>query len=194
MDFAKTINSEELNQLPLGAFEGNIHLISNYDDFYENLPDIKQAKIFGFDTETKPSFKKGVTNSVSLLQLATAEDVYLFRLNDVGLPKEVIKILSNPRVIKVGAAIHDDIKSLQELSPFTPAGFIDLQDEVRKLEFECFSLKKMAAITLGFRISKSQQLSNWDAEVLTPQQQLYAATDAWVSLMIYRQLLQNKQN
>ena len=161
MEFAKTIDSIELNQLPLKAFSGNIHLIENFDDYFNVLPELRRIRAFGFDTETRPSFKKGVINTVSLLQLATATDVYLFRLNEIGLPGDIREIFEDPGIIKVGAAIHDDIKSLKGLSNFHHSGFIDLQDEVKKLDFECFSLKKLTAIILGFRISKSQQLSNF---------------------------------
>ena len=194
MEFAKTIDSIELNLLPLKAFSGRIHLISNFEDYFRVIPELMRVRAFGFDTETKPSFKKGVSNTVSLLQLGTKNDVYLFRLNDIGLPKEICDIFENPAVIKVGAAIHDDIKSLKGLSDFNQAGFVDLQDVVRKLEFECFSLKKLTAIFLGFRISKSQQLSNWESEILTPQQQVYAATDAWVSLLVHLEILRNQEN
>lgn len=188
MEFAKHIDSAELNDLPLRAFEGTVHLISTFEEYQNILPELRRVSLFGFDTETRPSFKKGVSHPVSLLQLSTDDTAYLFRLNKIGLPAGIVSIFSNPNIIKVGAAIHDDLKSLKNLHKFKPAGFIDLQDEVRKLAFESFSLKKMAGIVLGFRISKSQQLSNWDAESLTEPQLVYAATDAWVSLQVFKRI------
>ena len=122
------------------------------------------------------------------MQLSTEKEAFLFRLNKIGLPAELCSILADPNIVKVGAAIRDDIKSLISISSFDATGFIDLQDEVRKIGFESFSLRKMAAIVLGFRISKSQQLTNWDADELTRQQLVYAATDAWVSLLVCKGL------
>ena len=189
MEIAKSIESSVLNELPLKAYDGEITLVADTETFHQAIAELRQCKVLGFDTETRPSFKKGVVNQVSLLQLATRYRVYLFRLNKIGLPDELIKILSNQSVVKAGLAIHDDLKSLIDLKKFKPKGFVDIQDMVRKLEFENFSLKKITAIVLGFRISKSQQLSNWDADLLTEPQQLYAATDAWVSLKVYEKLL-----
>lgn len=191
MEFAKSIESSDLNELPLQAYDGQITLVSDYSSFLEVVTELNRCKMMGFDTETRPSFKKGVSHSVSLLQIATEEQVYLIRLNNIGLPDEIIRIFSDPGIIKVGLAIHDDLKSLRDLRNFVPGGFVDLQNEVRKLGFENFSLKKITAIVLGFRISKSQQLSNWDADILTDAQLTYAATDAWVSLKIYQKLLRN---
>ncbi len=193
MEYVKKIEGEVLNQLPLRFFEGPVNLISDLKDLNNALPRLFQAKEFGFDTETRPSFKKGVKHQVALLQLATSEEVYLFRLNKIGLPDELIDLLADKSKIKVGAAIRDDIKSLAELKSFEQSGFVDLQEMVKKLGFESFSLKKMTAIVLGFRISKSQQLSNWEAEELTPKQITYAATDAWVSLKVYQSLLNNRR-
>jgi len=191
MEFIKRIDNAEVNEMPLRFFEGEIHLVSNINEYQKIIPKLLKSKMLGFDTETRPSFKKGVHNRVALLQLSTEKEAFLFRLNKIGLPKELCDILANPDITKVGAAIRDDIKSLKSISPFNASGFFDLQDEVRKLGFESFSLKKMAAIVLGFRISKSQQLSNWDADVLTKPQLVYAATDAWVSLMICEGLRNN---
>lgn len=188
MSFAKSIANEELRELPLKSYEGPIHLVSDLSELREVIPVIRQKTILGFDTETRPSFKKGVYHPVSLMQIATDEKVYLFRLNAIGLPDELIGLLTDPDLVKAGLAIHDDLNSLTRLRSFRPGGFVDIQDEVRKLGFENFSLKKIAAIVLGFRISKSQQLSNWDADSLTTAQMTYAATDAWVSLHIYQKL------
>jgi len=191
MEFTKRIDNAEVNEMPLQFFQGDIHLVSTISEYQKIIPKILKNNELGFDTETRPSFKKGANNKVALLQLSTEKEAFLFRLNKIGLPNELCKILSDPKIIKVGAAIRDDIKSLISINSFNANGFIDLQDEVRKLGFESFSLKKLTAIVLGFRISKSQQLSNWDADELTHQQLIYAATDAWVSLKVHRGLRNN---
>jgi ribonuclease D len=115
----------------------------------------------------------------------------LFRVNKIGVPPQILKILSNPRIVKPGVAIRDDVKGLQAISMFKPRGFIELQDHAKEMGIQNFSLKKLAAIVLGFRISKSQQLSNWEAPTLTDAQKIYAATDAWAALEIYKTLFNN---
>jgi ribonuclease D len=149
---------------------------------------LQKFPVIGFDTETKPSFKKGDNHQVALLQLSTDERAFLIRVQKVGLPNELRALFSNPLVLKSGVAIRDDLKGLQKIRPFKPAGFIELQDIAKRLGINDFSLKKLCAITLGFRISKSQQLTNWESEQLTDQQMVYAATDAWASLKIFQKL------
>ena len=194
MAFEKTIERDALNELPLKVFKGPIHLVDSYKQLKPLLPKLTSLSYLGFDTETRPSFKKGRNNKVSLLQLATPTESFLFRINKTGLPLEIREILSNPDVLKVGAAIRDDIKTLQAIESFEPQGFIDLQSIVGEYGIEVLSLKKLSAIVCGFRISKSQQLSNWEADDLTEAQQKYAATDAWVSILIYNKLLSAKNN
>jgi len=194
MSFEKTIDKEAVNELPLEVFNGPIHLIDSIDQLNTVIPKLAIPSCIGFDTETRPSFKKGRINKVSLLQLSTSREAFLFRINKIGLPKEIRKILSNPEILKVGAAIRDDIKSLQGVKPFQPQGFIDLQSIVGDYGIEDLSLKKLTAIVLKFRISKSQQLSNWEADELTEAQQKYAATDAWVSVKIFNGLQSVKIN
>lgn len=160
-------------------------LIDTLDKFYSSLTALKQASVLGFDTETKPSFKKGRKNKVSLLQLADDHNAWLFRLNTIGLPDELAAILSDPDIIKVGVAIHDDIKALRQIKAFEPGGFTDLQNIVAGHGIKQLGLRKLSAIVLGFSISKSQQVSNWEAQALTWPQQLYAATDAWVCRRIF---------
>ncbi|MGV8096666.1 MAG: 3'-5' exonuclease [Mangrovibacterium sp.] len=123
-----------------------------------------------------------------MLQLSTGKKAFLFRINKIGLPQPLKKILSNPEILKVGVAIHDDIKGLQRISSFRPAGFIELQQEVKDYGINDFSLKKIAGIVLGVRISKSQRLSNWESDELTEAQRCYAATDAWISFQILHSL------
>lgn len=185
----KCISNDELAELPLSSFEGIIHVIEQPEDVEFACEYLGRQTIIGFDTETRPAFKKGQVYPVSLLQLSTSDQAFLFRINKIGLPIGLIKILSSPKILKMGVAIRDDIKILQRIVPFKPGGFIELQDLVKNYGIENFSLKKLSAIILGFRISKSARLSNWDAPELTEQQLIYGATDAWVSCEIYKQLL-----
>lgn len=185
----KSISDEELSALPLSSFQGTIFMIERIEDVNRALEYLKNQSVLGFDTETKPSFSKGQNNPVSLLQLSTSDKAFLFRINQIGLPSGLVKILASPKILKVGVAIRDDIKILQRISHFKPAGFIELQQMVEDYGIVNFSLKKLSAIVLGFRISKSQRLTNWDANVLTEPQQIYAATDAWVAYEIYLRLL-----
>ncbi len=185
----KSISNDELAELPLSSFEGVIHLIEQPEDLESVLEYLGQQTILGFDTETRPAFKKGQIYPVSLLQLSTSDQAFLIRINKIGLPAGLIKILASPKILKIGVAIRDDIKILQRIVPFKPAGFIELQDLVKVYGIENFSLKKLSAIVLGFRISKSARLTNWDAPELSEQQMIYGATDAWVSCEIYKQLL-----
>lgn len=186
----KSISKEELNELPVEAFNGEIIVVDFEHDVKKILPYLAKQKILGFDTETRPNFKKGEKHEVALLQLSTHKSAFLFRLNKMGLPKELVTILSDPEIIKVGVAINDDIKDLQRRSKFIPAGFVEIQEKVKDFEIENFGLKKLSGLLLGFRISKAQQTSNWEAERLTEAQIKYAATDAWVSLEIYNRLLE----
>ena len=183
--FKESITKEELTDLPLRWFKGEIAVIDDQRKLNGALDFLSRQRVIGFDTETKPAFKKGVINKVALLQLSTNDKAYLFRLNQMGLPKEICKILANKNIIKPGVAIRDDIKGLQELHSFQPRGFVELQDTAKDLGIQNFSLKKLTAIACGFRISKGQQLSNWEAIDLTKKQMIYAATDAWTALKIY---------
>ena len=186
----KSISKEELNELPLESFNGEIVVVDYESDLKKILPFLKKQKILGFDTETRPTFKKGALNEVALLQLSTEKTAFIFRLNKMGLPAELVSILANPEIIKVGVAIGDDIKDLKKRSKFVAAGFVEIQEKVKDFEIENFGLKKLSGLLLGFRISKAQQTSNWEAEKLTEAQINYAATDAWVSLKIYNRLLE----
>lgn len=187
MIFKANINEEEMQSLPLYSYEGEVVVIDSIETYNQIKPELFLDNVLGFDTETKPCFKKGIANitPVSLLQLSNASKTYLFRLNKLPLQKEIIRILASPAYIKVGVSIRDDIKSLKKLHNFAPAGFIDLQEMVKQYGITDMSLKKLAAITLGLRISKAQQLSNWAADELNEKQIRYAATDSWLSREIY---------
>lgn len=180
-----SIQKEEIEELPLGKFTGEIAVIENPEDLFTVAEELQRESVIGFDTETKPAFKKGERNEVALLQLSTNNKAYLIRLNKTGLTTEMLNVLTNPNVKKVGVAIRDDIKALQRLSNFKPAGFIEIQDLAKDAGLESFSLKKLAALVMKIRVSKRQRLSNWEAESYTLGQQDYAATDAWAGLLIY---------
>lgn len=182
------IDKEELAVLPLIQFEGKITLVESKEDYLMAIEYLAKQKILGFDTETKPAFKKGVVYEVALLQLATKDRAFLFRLNKIGFPNGLKSILENPAIEKIGVAIRDDIKGLQKLNNFKPGGFVELQDRVKDYGIQDFSLKKLSAIVLGYRISKAQRVTNWEALELSDAQQIYAATDAWISHRIYESL------
>ena len=189
MNFFKSkITKEEVNALPLDAFKGNIHIIDNRKQLKTIIPKLKKHKILGFDTETRPVFQKNVFRKVALLQLATDKEAYLFRLNKIGLSGELAALLSDPNIIKTGVALHDDLKELRMRREFEPYGFVELQTYVSKFGIEDAGLRKLAANILGFRISKAEQLSNWERTILNTKQKIYAATDAWVGYLIYSRL------
>lgn len=188
MMFKESITDKELIKLPLKWFRGDIYVIDRMKDVDDVAEFLSMQQVIGFDTETRPSFKKGVVNKVALLQLSTLNEAFLIRINKIGLPKSLQKVLAAPGIIKPGVAIRDDLKGLQEYADFAPHGFVELQDYAKDLGIHDFSLKKMTAIVMGFRISKSQQLSNWEADVLSDAQKKYAATDAWAALQIYQNL------
>ncbi|HAM98419.1 MAG TPA: 3'-5' exonuclease [Marinilabiliales bacterium] len=186
----KCISKEELNELPVQGFDGEIIVMDFARDVKKIAPFLKKQKVLGFDTETKPNFAKGKKNQVALLQLATEKSAFIFRINKMGLPPELMEVLSDPKIVKVGVAIKDDIKALKNIHSFEPSGFVEIQEKVKDFQIESFSLKKLSGLLLGFRISKAQQTSNWEADQLTEAQIKYAATDAWVSLGIYNRLLE----
>ncbi|MBE5033838.1 3'-5' exonuclease [Gallalistipes aquisgranensis] len=190
--FQANISNEELAALPLAQFPGRITVVDREEMLAEACAELMGRRAIGFDTETRPSFTSGISNKVALLQLSTPDHCFLFRLCKLRLDKALIRVLESPDVLKIGAAVRDDIKGMQKLRHYRPAGFIDLQSIVENYGIAEKSVRKMAAVTLGIRISKAQRLSNWEASTLTPAQQLYAATDAWVSLEIYRKLLSFK--
>jgi ribonuclease D len=186
--FRENITGEEIKELNLKWFEGEIVVIDTFKEFRRIIPQLMNSEILGFDTETRPSFKKGRKNKVSLIQLANNEIACLFRINRIGIPDEMVSLLSDPAIIKVGVAIHDDIKFLKGVRRFDPKGFIDLQGLVKNFGIQSSGLKKLAAIILGFRISKRQQVTDWEAPELSEAQMIYAATDAWVCHQIYNKL------
>lgn len=194
LELPEVIEKEQINELPKICFDGEITLVEDPADVHDAVLYLSQSDVIGFDTETKPSFKKGKSNqhSVALLQLSSSDRVFLFRLNKIGLTPDLANLLSDNNIIKAGAAIHDDIKALKLLYPFVEGGFIDVQDQAADLGIEVRSLRKLTAMLFNRRLSKAQRLSNWEADNLTNAQALYAGTDAWISLMIYIELLKYK--
>lgn len=165
-------------------FEGRIVVVDTMEALVRACAEIAKHKVVGFDTETRPSFTAGITNKVALMQLSADGACYLIRLNRLPLDKALLAILQNPAIQKVGVAVQNDIQRLGELRRFKAAGFVDLQSVVGQFGIEDRSLRKLSGIVLGKKVSKAQRLSNWEAHTLTPQQQLYAATDAWVCVQI----------
>lgn len=189
MAFIESISNEDVAALPAVQYEGDIVVVDTPQSLSDACQHLAQQSIIGFDTETRPSFTAGVVNKVALLQLYGGGKCFLIRLNRVQISKALTDILHNPDILKIGAAVKNDIAGLNKLRHFTAGGFIDLQDIVEKYNIKDKSLRKISGIVLGRKVSKAQRLSNWEAKLLTPQQQLYAATDAWVCVEIYKELL-----
>ncbi len=186
--FQSEISKEELGILDLIQFEGPICVIDSKVSFEREIKQISSHSVLGFDTETRPSFKKGKVYPTSLIQLSTADQAWLIRLGRLKYPRGLIELLSREDILKIGLGLNDDLRRLRSDFKFEPRGFLDLQQYVEAFHIEEKGLKKLSGIVLGHRISKSQQVSNWDADMLTEAQLRYAATDAWVCLMIYNRL------
>lgn len=191
--YKENITNEELGELPLGRFEGEIVVVTDEAAAEDACVFLASQKIIGFDTETRPSFTKGVTNKMALLQLSAEERAFLFRLNRMALAKPILRLMEDENVLKIGAAIRDDIRGLQKFRRFTPRGFVDLQTIAPDYGIAEKSLRKLAGIIMGVKISKAQRLSNWEAQTLTEAQQVYAATDAWIGRQIYVNLTLEKK-
>ena len=188
-NFIDKISNEQTALLPAVEFRGEIRIVEHERDIAAACKTLAEQPVIGFDTETRPSFRPGVTFRVSLLQLSTPTVCYLFRLNKIPLAKPILQLLEDRRILKIGADVAGDLRSLRQIRHFRDGGFIDLQTIAPQWGIEEKSLRKLSAIVLGRRVSKAQRLSNWEAATLTDKQQLYAATDAWVCTRIYEQLL-----
>ena len=178
-NFTDKISNEETAALPAIEFKGEIRIIEHERDIVPACKFLMKQAVVGFDTETRPSFRPGVTFRVSLLQLSTPTVCYLFRLNKIPLAKPILQLLEDRRVLKIGADVAGDLRSLRQIRHFRDGGFVDLQGIAPEWGIGEKSLRKLSAIVLGRRVSKAQRLSNWEAATLTDKQQLYAATDAW---------------
>ena len=184
-NFIDKISNEQTALLPAVEFRGEIRIVEHERDIAAACKTLAEQPVIGFDTETRP----GVTFRVSLLQLSTPTVCYLFRLNKIPLAKPILQLLEDRRVLKIGADVAGDLRSLRQIRHFRDGGFVDLQGIAPEWGIGEKSLRKLSAIVLGRRVSKAQRLSNWEAATLTDKQQLYAATDAWVCTRIYEQLL-----
>lgn len=183
--YKRKITKEEINSLPLRRYDGDICLIRNEGELQYAVNRMKEEDLLGFDTETRPTFRKGKINLPSLVQLACSDVVFLIQLNWVPFSEPLISLLADDSILKTGVAVRDDIKDLQKLSPFTDRGVVDLGEIARHIGLETHGLRNLAANLLDFRISKGAQCSNWANKELTHQQIVYAATDAWVSRLIH---------
>ena len=188
-NFIDKISNEQTALLPAVEFRGEIRIVEHERDIVAACKTLAEQPVIGFDTETRPSFRPGVTFRVSLLQLSTPTVCYLFRHNNIPLAKPILQLLEDRRVLKIGADVAGDLRSLRQIRHFRDGGFVDLQGIAPEWGIGEKSLRKLSAIVLGRRVSKAQRLSNWEAATLTDKQQLYAATDAWVCTRIYEQLL-----
>lgn len=182
------ISKERLNELPAVRYHGNITVVETPEMEEAALKDLSNYHEVGFDTETKPSFKKGKLNNVSLIQVSTGERCYLFRLNKLGFTPGIRHFMEDEGIVKIGLSLKDDFSVLHRNCEFAPKGFVDLQSYVKEYSISDMSLSKIYGILFGERISKNQRLSNWEAPVLTEGQQVYASIDAWACLRIYRYL------
>ena len=183
-----SIDKKIINQMPVVAFPGRIHVISAVSQVRSAVNALRSSSIVGFDTETRPCFRRGERHPIALLQLSTPGDAFLFRLNKTGVPEPLRQYLEDKSCIKVGLSTSDDFHQLASICDCTPAGFIELQELVKQYNITDMSLQKIFAILFQMKISKGQQLTNWEAPALTDAQQRYAAIDAWACLKIYEYL------
>ena len=188
MDLKRNISKEEIGHLPPFVFSGEVVVVEDASEAERIAGFLQECPYLGFDTETRPAFRKGESYRVGLLQLASLERVYLFRLNKCGWGVALRNLLSDPKIIKIGVGIRDDLRNLKKLGDFAPASFVDLQEYVIRFGIEDKSFSKLMAIIFRVRISKRQRTSNWEAPVLNEGQIRYAATDAWGALKMYLRL------
>ena len=192
-DYHVSISKEELASLPLALYDGDVRIIDDEKLVDDALRMLRSSSIIGFDTETRPSFRKGMTNRVALVQLAIPGVCFLFRVNQIGFHPGLKEILENEELLKIGVSVHDDFNNLRKIDEnFAPGGFVDLQTFVKDYQISDNSLQKIYGIVFGERISKSQRLSNWEAEEYSQSQQNYAALDALACINIYNYLVSGK--
>lgn len=188
-----TYDKKKINDLPKILFDGRIIVIFSEEEANKAVNYLLTQKILGFDTETRPSFRKGKMYQVSLLQVATHDTCFLFRLNMIGLPDSLKRLLEDKTITKVGLSLRDDLRLLSHRKKFVPGTFIELQKEVKDIGIKDLSLQKIYANLFGKKIAKNQQLSNWEAETLSEAQRKYAATDAWACIRIHEEIVKMKK-
>ena len=186
-------DKSRIGALPRVLFEGRIVVVLTEQEAEKAVRYLLSQPILGLDTETRPSFKKGAMHQVALLQVSSYDICFLFRLNQLGMSPSVKRLLEDTTVPKIGLSLRDDLNSLHRLGDFETGLFIDLQNRVSEVGVEDMSLQKLYANFFGQRISKREQLTNWEADILSDKQKLYAATDAWSCIMLYEELLRLEQ-
>ncbi len=191
--FDRRMTSEEINACTMARFEGRVHIVRTRKELDAALDVLGSEKVLGFDTETRPSFKKGESYPPALIQLGCTKAVYIFQLKFLKFPVKLRKILSNPAIVKAGVACDYDIRQLKLLGDFREAGFTDLGEAARRAGIKNHGLRGLCAVLLGFRISKNAKVSNWSRSDLTEAQIKYAATDAWVSRELYLHLVKMRR-
>ncbi len=194
--YKETITPDEIEALELAVFEGGIHVITKPGPELDHaIEHLSKQRFVGFDTETRPVFQPHQPRPhTALLQLSSSEEAFLFRLHSLGLPQEIADVMADPHITKIGAAVSEDIRGLQHYRKFEAKRFVDLQMLGSRYGIRDKSVRKMAAIILGLKVSKAQQCSNWEIPVLSPAQQQYAATDAWICEKMYKALLLSPLN
>lgn len=188
IEYSHSITKEEIALLPVEEFKGRVITINNKKDAGRAVEYLSQYQRVGFDTETRPSFKKGQRFKIALMQISTEDVCFLFRLNRIGIPEVLEEFLSDTSILKVGLSLRDDFGAIKKRSDIEPENFLDLQNFVKKFGIEDASLQKIYAILFKKKISKGQRLTNWEADVLSESQMKYAALDAWACLRIYNKL------
>ena len=186
-------DKNQIQSLPCVHFKGRIIVIFTEKEADKAVDYLMKQSVLGFDTETRPTFKKGQSHQVALLQVATHDTCFLFRLNKIGMTDSVVRLLEDQTITKVGLSLQDDMRMLNQRRAFTPGTFVELQKEVKDIGIEDNSLQKIFANLFGGKIAKGQQLSNWEAEILTEAQQRYAATDAWACIKIHEEVARMKR-
>lgn len=186
------IDKTLIPEMPRVVFEGRIVVVVSAGEARRAVDFLLTQPILGIDTETRPSFKRGITNNVSLLQVATHDICFLFRLNHLGANEDIVRLLEDTTVPKIGLALRDDLASLRKITPFTPGLFIDLQKHVSEIGVKDMGLQKLYANFFSMRISKNQRLTNWETDVLKEKQKMYAAIDAWACIKLYEELTKLK--
>jgi len=187
-EYIESITKEEIARFPVEEFLGRIIVIDTEEDAGKAVSYLYKFPLVGFDTETRPSFRKGQHNKISLMQISTVDVCFLFRLNRIGIPNVLKNFVGGAEVMKIGLSLRDDFGAMRKRTEIEPANFVDLQNVVGAYGIKESSLQKIYAIMFNKKISKGQRLTNWDAEILTDAQQKYAALDAWACLKIYNQL------